>query len=129
MDVELLLLVIASSSSVAVALLFVVSFHDQLYNIHAEYPNCHRENAKISHRVYTNLYVTSITIITSLCVSLTSFIAFFVLLLHQHCVWTTKCVGGGNVIYFYSWLVSAVMSIVYIGVAGAMITAPMIDHL
>jgi hypothetical protein len=31
----------------------------------------------------------------------------------HHCPWTGKCVGKGNVRYFYAWLVFLVLAFVY----------------
>jgi hypothetical protein len=31
----------------------------------------------------------------------------------HHCPWTSKCIGKGNVVYFYFWLLSLVLAFVY----------------
>lgn len=41
----------------------------------------------------------------------------------HHCPWTSKCIGVGNIHYFYGWIGLVLLSLVYFAVIGALTTS------
>lgn len=42
----------------------------------------------------------------------------------HHCPWTSKCIGEGNIVYFYAFLLTVLVAIVYVILVAGLKTKP-----